>query len=49
MIDPKMLSYPFMRDPILLTEVVTDMKDAANALQGVGEMERRTNRCLCHS
>ena len=41
MIDPKMLEFR-VGDSTLLTEVVTDMKDAANALRWrVGEMERR--------
>ncbi|EAM2730009.1 DNA translocase FtsK [Salmonella enterica] len=43
MIDPKMLELSFYEGiPHLLTEVVTDMKDAANALRwSVNEMERR--------
>ncbi|MDA9556023.1 DNA translocase FtsK 4TM domain-containing protein [Vibrio sp.] len=43
MIDPKMLELSIYEGiPHLLTEVVTDMKDAANALRwSVGEMERR--------
>ncbi|MGL6002120.1 MAG: DNA translocase FtsK 4TM domain-containing protein [Plesiomonas sp.] len=43
MIDPKMLELSVYQGiPHLLTEVVTDMKDAANALRWcVGEMERR--------
>ncbi|EBH5623925.1 DNA translocase FtsK [Salmonella enterica] len=43
MIDPKMLELSVYEDiPHLLTEVVTDMKDAANALRwSVNEMERR--------
>jgi len=43
MIDPKMLELSVYEGiPHLLTPVVTDMKDAANALRGcVGEMERR--------
>lgn len=43
MIDPKMLELSVYEGiPHLLTEVVTDMKDAANALNWcVGEMERR--------
>nr|WP_275540780.1 DNA translocase FtsK [Aliidiomarina iranensis] len=43
MIDPKMLELSVYDGiPHLLTEVVTDMKDAANALRWcVGEMERR--------
>ncbi|HEC3154659.1 TPA: DNA translocase FtsK [Escherichia coli] len=43
MIDPKMLELSvYERIPHLLTEVVTDMKDAANALRWcVNEMERR--------
>ncbi|EKQ7478678.1 DNA translocase FtsK [Escherichia coli] len=43
MIDPKMLELSVYEDiPHLLTEVVTDMKDAANALRWcVNEMERR--------
>lgn len=43
MIDPKMLELSVYEGiPHLLTEVVTDMKDAANALRwSVGEMERR--------
>lgn len=43
MIDPKMLELAvYDRIPHLLTPVVTDMKDAANALRWcVGEMERR--------
>ena len=43
MIDPKMLELAIYDDiPHLLTPVVTDMKDAANALRWcVGEMERR--------
>lgn len=43
MIDPKMLELSVYEGiPHLLTEVVTDMKDAANALLwSVGEMERR--------
>ncbi|WP_341504155.1 DNA translocase FtsK 4TM domain-containing protein [Gallaecimonas sp. GXIMD4217] len=43
MIDPKMLELSVYEGiPHLLTEVVTDMKDAANALRWcVGEMERR--------
>lgn len=43
MIDPKMLELSIYEGiPHLLTEVVTDMKDAANALRWcVGEMERR--------
>ena len=43
MIDPKMLELSVYEGiPHLLTEVVTDMKDAANALRwGVNEMERR--------
>jgi DNA segregation ATPase FtsK/SpoIIIE, S-DNA-T family len=45
MIDPKMLELSIYEGiPHLLTEVVTDMKDAGNALRGcVGEMERRYN------
>jgi S-DNA-T family DNA segregation ATPase FtsK/SpoIIIE len=43
MIDPKMLELSvYDKIPHLLTPVVTDMKDAANALRwSVGEMERR--------
>ena len=43
MIDPKMLELSVYEGiPHLLAEVVTDMKEAANALRGcVGEMERR--------
>lgn len=43
MIDPKMLELSIYEGiPHLLTEVVTDMKDAGNALRWcVGEMERR--------
>ena len=43
MIDPKMLELAVYEDiPHLLTEVVTDMKDASSALRWcVGEMERR--------
>ncbi len=43
MIDPKMLEFSsYNRIPHLLTEIVTDMKDATNALRWcVGEMERR--------
>ncbi|WEM41405.1 DNA translocase FtsK 4TM domain-containing protein [Photobacterium sp. DA100] len=43
MIDPKMLELSIYEGiPHLLTEVVTDMKDASNALRWcVGEMERR--------
>ena len=43
MIDPKMLELSVYEGiPHLLTEVVTDMKDAANALRWcVNEMERR--------
>ncbi len=43
MIDPKMLELSIYEGiPHLLSEVVTDMKDAANALRWcVGEMERR--------
>ena len=43
MIDPKMLELAVYEDiPHLLTEVVTDMKDASNALRWcVAEMERR--------
>ncbi|EMA0152073.1 DNA translocase FtsK [Salmonella enterica] len=43
MIDPKMLEFSVYEGiPHLLTEVVTDMKDAANALRwSVNEMERR--------
>jgi len=43
MIDPKMLELSVYEDiPHLLTPVVTDMKEAANALRWcVGEMERR--------
>ncbi|OKB68650.1 cell division protein FtsK [Serratia marcescens] len=43
MIDPKMLELSVYEGiPHLLTDVVTDMKDAANALRWcVGEMERR--------
>lgn len=43
MIDPKMLELSVYEGiPLLLTPVVTDMKDAANALRWcVGEMERR--------
>jgi len=43
MIDPKMLALSVYESiPHLLTEVVTDMKEAANALRWcVGEMERR--------
>nr|WP_281362538.1 DNA translocase FtsK [Marinifaba aquimaris] len=43
MIDPKMLELAVYEDiPHLLCEVVTDMKDASNALRWcVGEMERR--------
>lgn len=43
MIDPKMLEFSSYNNiPHLLTEVVTDMKDASNALRWcVGEMERR--------
>lgn len=43
MIDPKMLELSVYNDiPHLLTPVVTDMKEAANALRWcVGEMERR--------
>ena len=43
MIDPKMLELAIYEDiPHLLTEVVTDMKDASNALRWcVAEMERR--------
>lgn len=43
MIDPKMLELSVYEGiPHLLTEVVTDMKDAANALRWcVGEMDRR--------
>lgn len=43
LIDPKMLELAIYDDiPHLLTPVVTDMKDAANALRWcVGEMERR--------
>src|SRR5699024_4976643 len=43
MIDPKMLELSVYQGiPHLLTEVVTDMKDAANALNWcVNEMERR--------
>ncbi len=43
MIDPKMLELSVYEGiPHLLTEVVTDMKDASNALRWcVGEMERR--------
>nr|WP_111978579.1 DNA translocase FtsK [Algibacillus agarilyticus] len=43
MIDPKMLELSVYEDiPHLLCEVVTDMKDASNALRWcVGEMERR--------
>lgn len=43
MIDPKMLELSVYEGiPHLLAEVVTDMKDAANALRwSVGEMERR--------
>ncbi|EBT5474233.1 DNA translocase FtsK [Salmonella enterica] len=43
MIDPKMLELSIYEGiPHLLTEVVTDMKDAANALRwSVNEMERR--------
>jgi len=43
MIDPKMLELSIYHDiPHLLTPVVTDMKEAANALRWcVGEMERR--------
>lgn len=43
LIDPKMLELSVYEGiPHLLTEVVTDMKDAANALRWcVGEMERR--------
>jgi S-DNA-T family DNA segregation ATPase FtsK/SpoIIIE len=43
MIDPKMLELSVYQDiPHLLTPVVTDMKEAANALRWcVGEMERR--------
>ncbi|EOQ3237797.1 DNA translocase FtsK [Escherichia coli] len=43
MIDPKMLEFSVYEGiPHLLTEVVTDMKDAANALRWcVNEMERR--------
>lgn len=43
MIDPKMLELSVYEDiPHLLTPVVTDMKDAQNALRwAVGEMERR--------
>jgi len=43
MIDPKMLELSVYEGiPHLLTEVVTDMKDAANSLRWcVGEMERR--------
>lgn len=43
MLDPKMLELSVYEGiPHLLTEVVTDMKDAANALRwSVGEMERR--------
>ena len=43
MIDPKMLELSIYEGiPHLLTEVVTDMKDAANGLRWcVGEMERR--------
>ncbi len=43
MIDPKMLELSVYEGiPHLLTEVVTDMKEAANGLRWcVGEMERR--------
>lgn len=43
MIDPKMLELSVYEGiPHLLTEVVTDMKDAASALRwSVAEMERR--------
>ena len=43
MVDPKMLELSVYEGiPHLLTPVVTDMKEAANALRwGVGEMERR--------
>lgn len=43
LVDPKMLELAVYEDiPHLLTPVVTDMKDAANALRWcVGEMERR--------
>jgi len=43
LIDPKMLELSIYEDvPHLLTPVVTDMKDASNALRwAVGEMERR--------
>lgn len=43
MIDPKMLELSVYEDiPHLLTPVVTDMKEASNALRwAVGEMERR--------
>ncbi|NMS64204.1 FtsK/SpoIIIE domain-containing protein, partial [Vibrio parahaemolyticus] len=43
MIDPKMLELSIYEGiPHLLSEVVTDMKDASNALRWcVGEMERR--------
>ena len=46
MIDPKMLELSVYEGiPHLLTEVVTDMKDAANALRWcVNEMERRYKR-----
>ena len=46
MIDPKMLELSVYEGiPHLLTEVVTDMKDAANALRwSVNEMERRYKR-----
>ena len=49
MIDPKMLELSVYEGiPHLLTEVVTDMKDAANALRwSVNEMERRYKLMCC--
>ena len=49
MIDPKMLELSVYEGiPHLLSEVVTDMKDAANALRWcVGEMERRYKVMSC--
>ena len=49
MIDPKMLELSVYEGiPHLLTDVVTDMKDAANALRWcVGEMERRYKTDVC--
>ena len=45
LVDPKMLELSIYEGiPHLLAPVVTDMKDAANALRWcVGEMERRYN------